>query len=353
MSVLIEEQLPEFVATDYQGFVQFLKAYYEFLEQNNNAQEVLQDITKYADIDQTTENLVTRFIQNYASDFTQSNIADNVNFIKKIRDIYSRKGSEPAYKMMFNLLYKETISFFYPYEVVLKASTGKWTTRYALRIKQTNYRQNMFDFENTEVTGKTTGAKGIVNKVIKISLEGNDIYELILDTTSLKGIFSKDEDVEATKTVLLSGNNFSISPLTARVYSVISNIDIIDGGLGYIKGHPISITDESGIQAKVKVNSVNRFGTITGFNIIEAGVNYSANTIVDPGLPTESLDGTYSIFRGSVTVTFPKQHGLVRGKNIEVYYSGNIYSPIDNTLHTARVLSIPNVRQIRFKYPGF
>ena len=353
LSVLIEEQLPEFVATDYQGFVQFLKAYYEFLEQNNNAQEVLQDITKYADIDQTTENLVTRFIQNYASDFTQSNIADNVNFIKKIRDIYSRKGSEPAYTMMFNLLYKETISFFYPYEVVLKASTGKWTTRYALRIKQTNYRQNMFDFENTEVTGKTTGAKGIVNKVIKISLEGNDIYELILDTTSLKGIFSKDEDVEATKTVLLSGNNFSISPLTARVYSVISNIDIIDGGLGYIKGHPISITDESGIQAKVKVNSVNRFGTITGFNIIEAGVNYSANTIVDPGLPTESLDGTYSIFRGSVTVTFPKQHGLVRGKNIEVYYSGNIYSPIDNTLHTARVLSIPNVRQIRFKYPGF
>jgi hypothetical protein len=211
----------------------------------------------------------------------------------------------------------------------------------------------MFDFENTEVIGKTTGAKAIVNKVIKISLEGNDIYELILDTTSLKGIFSKDEDVEATKTVLLSGNNFSISPLTAHVYSVISNIDIIDGGLGYIKGHPISITDESGIQAKVKVNSVNRFGTITGFNIIEAGVNYSANTIVDPGLPTESLDGTYSIFRGSVTVTFPKQHGLVRGKNIEVYYSGNIYSPIDNTLHTARVLSIPNVRQIRFKYPGF
>ena len=64
LSVLIEEQLPEFVATDYQGFVQFLKAYYEFLEQNNNAQEVLQDITKYADIDQTTENLVTRFIQN-------------------------------------------------------------------------------------------------------------------------------------------------------------------------------------------------------------------------------------------------------------------------------------------------
>jgi len=180
LSVLIEDQLPEFVSTDYQGFVIFLKAYYEFLEQNNHAQEVLQDITKYADIDQTTENLVTKFIQNYASDFTQSNISDNVNFVKKIREVYSRKGTEPAYRILFNLLYKETISFFYPYEVVLKASTGKWMTRYVLRIKQTNYRQNMFDFENTEVVGNKSGARAIVNKVIKITFEKNDVYELIL-----------------------------------------------------------------------------------------------------------------------------------------------------------------------------
>jgi hypothetical protein len=254
---------------------------------------------------------------------------------------------------MFNILFKETVSFFYPYEVVLKASSGKWMTRYALRVKQTNYRQNMFDFENTEVKGKNSGAKAIVNKVIKISLQGEDVYELLLDTTSLKGIFLKDEDIEADKTVSLSGNTFTISPLKAYVYSVISNIDIIDGGLGYAKGHPITITDESGILAKVKVNSVNRFGTITSFNVVEAGINYSSNTIVDPGLPTDSLNGIYSIYRGTVTVTFPKQHGLVRGKNIEVYYSGNIYSPIDNTTHNASVLSVPNVRQIRFRYPGF
>jgi len=353
LSVLIEDQLPEFVSTDYQGFVIFLKAYYEFLEQNNHAQEVLQDITKYADIDQTTENLITKFIQNYASDFTQSNISDNANFVKKIREVYSRKGTEPAYRILFNLLYKETISFFYPYEVVLKASSGKWMTRYVLRIKQTNYRQNMFDFENTEVIGKKSGARAIVNKVIKITFEKNDVYELILDTTSIKGIFAKDEDVTATKTVLLSGNNFTISPLKAHVYSVISNIEIIDGGLGYVKDHPIAIVDNLGIHAKVKVNSVNRFGTITSFNIVEAGINYSANTRAIPGLPTETLNGTYSIYRGAVTVTFSKQHGLVRGKNIQVYYSGNIYSPINDTSHTATVAAVPNVRQIRFRYPGF
>jgi hypothetical protein len=47
------------------------------------------------------------------------------------------------------------------------------------------------------------------------------------------------------------------------------------------------------------------------------------------------------------------QHGLVRGRNLEVYYSGNVFSPIDNTSHTATVVSVPNVRTIRFRYPGF
>jgi hypothetical protein len=70
-------------------------------------------------------------------------------------------------------------------------------------------------------------------------------------------------------------------------------------------------------------------------------------------LPTESLTGTYIVKKGQVTLTFPLQHGLVRGKNINAYYTGNVFSPIDNTSHNATITSIPNVRSIRYKYPGF
>lgn len=72
-----------------------------------------------------------------------------------------------------------------------------------------------------------------------------------------------------------------------------------------------------------------------------------------PGLPTESLTGTYIVKNGQVTLTFPQQHGLVREKNINAYYTGNVFSPIDNTSHNAVITSIPNVRSIRYKYPGF
>lgn len=354
LSLLIEEQLPDFIQSDYTMFVTFLKAYYEFLEQNNQAQEVLQDITKYADIDKTTNELITKFIKNYAYDMPQSSIANNRFLIKKIREIYSKKGTEPAYRILFNILYEEAISFFYPYDVVLKASTGKWTTRYALRVQQTNYRQNVFDFENTEIVGLSSKAKAVVSKVIKTEIQGFDIYELLLDSTSLFGEFLRDEEIQAVKTVLLTGGASSAPTLVnARVYSIISKVDIIDGSAGYTKNHPIDITDTNGFFAKAKVNSVNRFGAITSINVIESGVNYSPNTIISAGLPTEQLNGTYSLYRGAVTVTFPVQHGLVRGRNIEVYYSGNVFSPIDNTSHTTSIVSVPNVRSIRFRYPGF
>lgn len=353
LSLLIEEQLPDFIQTDYSMFVTFLKAYYEFLEQNNSAQEVLQDITKYADIDKTTNELITRFIKNYAYDMPQSSIASNRFLIKKIREIYSKKGTEPAYEMLFNILYKESISFFYPYDVVLKPSSGKWITRFILRVQQTNPTQNIFGFEDTEIIGKTSKARAIVNKVIKIDLRGYEVYELVLDSTSIFGEFLRDEEIEATKTILLSNENYSVAPISAKVFSVLSKIDIVDGGIGYSKGHPITVTDSAGVLAKVKVNSVNRFGTITGFDITEPGVNYSVNCVVSAGLPTAQLKGTYTFYRGAVTVTFPTQHGLTKGKRLNVNYTGNIFSPLDNTSHTAVVTSIPNVRTIRFRYPGF
>lgn len=353
LSILVDTQLPDFIQTDYTMFVTFLKAYYEFLEQNNQAHEILQDITKYADIDKTAPELITRFIKNYAYDVPQSNISSNRFLIKKIREIYSKKGTEPGYRMLFNILYKESISFFYPYDVVLKPSSGKWTNKLALRVQQTNPLQNIFSFENTEIEGKTSKAKAIVNKVIKLDLQGYEVYELILDNTSLKGNFLGNEEINSTKTILLSNQNYSVAPLSAKVYSVVSKIDIIDGGIGYAKGHSVSITDTTGVLAKAKVDSVNRFGTITGFDVIESGVNYSANCVVSAGLPTKKLKGTYSFYRGAVTVVFSEQHGLTKGKRLNVEYTGNILSPLNDTSHTAVIVSVPNVKTIRFKYPGF
>ena len=354
MSLLVDTQLPEFVQTDYEMFVTFIKAYYEFLEQTNEAQELLQNISKYADIDQTSSFLIDKFFENYAYDITKSSISDNTFLIKKIRDIYSRKGTEDAYKILFNILYKETIEFFYPYEVVLKTSSGKWYLPKSLKVKQIDPLQNIFDFENTLIVGEQSKASAVVNKVQKIILGGYEIYELLLDTNSITNYFYTNEKISASKSVILN-EVLDKSNLIATTYSVVSRIDILDGKLGYVKGAPItSIVDRTGngIFASAKVSGVNQYGTITSIEIDNSGIDYSTNTIIDIGLPTGNLKGSYSIVNGVVTIEFPNEHGIKKGASLSVNYTGNTYSPVNNSSQTVTVTSVPNVRSIRFTYPG-
>jgi hypothetical protein len=355
LSVLIESQLPEFVQTDYGMFITFLKAYYEFLEQNNQAQEILQDITKYADIDETSEDMVRNFLTNYAPDISSSSLSDNRFLSKKIREIYSRKGTEDSYRILFNILYKETVSFLYPYDIVLKTSSGKWKTPSTLRVKQTDLRQNIFDFKDTEVFGVTSKSSAIVTDVQRINLAGYDVYELILEDGKTKGSFIGGETIEAKKSVLLDGTLDS-SNLSATLYSVISKIDINDGKLGYKSGHDIQYiidNDGTGKFAKARVSSVNRFGTIVGVELENSGINYSSNVVIVPGPPTESIDGTYNIKNGIVTITFHTEHNIKKGTLLQINYTGNVLSPVDNTSHKVKVVTVPNTRSIRFKYPGF
>jgi hypothetical protein len=354
LSLLIENQLPDFVQTDYGMFVTFLKAYYEFLEQNNQAQELLQDITKYADIDETSEEMINKFLENYAQDISSSNIVDNKALVKRIREIYNRKGTESAYRILFNILYKETIEFFYPYDIVLKPSTGKWNVPISLRVKQTDIRQNIFNFKNTQIIGGTSKATSIVDNVQKVNIDEFDVYDLILDTKSTIGYFVGGENITAIKSVILD-SSLDTSNLYGTVYSVLSKIDIVDGKLGYKKGHSLTIVDDKGTGklAEARVSEVDRFGSIKGIEILESGVNYSNTTIVSAGQPTENLLGKYTIQNGIVTLTFPNEHNIKRGTLLNINYTGNILSPIDNTSHRVKVVSVPNIRSIRFKYPGF
>lgn len=354
LSILIDQHVPEFVNSEYPMFVQFLKAYYEFLEQNQQAQEILQNITKYVDVDETIEELIDKFFYMYGESMPKSEIADNRFIIKRMKDIYSRKGTESAYRILFNILFKETIEFFYPFSVVLKASDGKWVIPYSLRVKGTTRNINIYEFENTEVLGNVSGARGIVSKVVKFNLGTYEIYDLIIDPVTLRGDFLPNERITSIKSSITEfGDLLPPINLSAELYSVISRVRVRDGALGYEVGNPITISDTRGRFAKARIEKVNRFGSIVGIEIQEAGVEYTANTTIDAGFPTKVLSGAYELNRGSVTLFFPAQHGMKIGTTIDVQYYGNVFSPINDSGHTVVVTSVPTPRSVRFRYPGF
>lgn len=357
LSVLIPRQTPEFVQNEYSTFILFLKAYYEFLEQNDQAQSVFQNLSKYSDIDETTEELIGKFLSTYSEDYFLSGISENRLVIKRIRDIYKAKGSEKAYQTLFRILYNETIDFFYPNLYVLKASSGRWQRSFSLRVKPVNTLQNLYDFENTLVEGETSGAKAIVSKVIRFNLGEYEIYELQLDSSSIEGVFLREEVITATKLNVLNNVRGDTLEIKGILYSLVSKVDIIDGALGYEQGSPIQIIDPTGQGefAAAEIGGVNRFGTIKTIDILEPGINYSNITIVDAGLPTQTLYGSYELVVknrvGSVTLVFPSQHGMKIGNLVKVAYTGNILSPVYNTSHNAFITSVPNVRTVKYRYP--
>ena len=109
LSTLVSSQLPEFIQSDYTTFKAFLEAYYEFLEQDQNAQELLQNARSYNDIDRTVSSFVEYFLKQYCDDIPRDVLYNKKALVKNIQDLYNSKGSEKSYKLLFRILYNKDV----------------------------------------------------------------------------------------------------------------------------------------------------------------------------------------------------------------------------------------------------
>lgn len=206
LSELVFDQLPEFVQAEYPLFADFIRAYYKFLEQDKHAQEVIQNIEYYADIEKTITELIPKFFEQYANEVPRNTQANVSIFIKRISDLYASKGTERGYNLLFNILYREAIDVFYPFSRVLKASDGKWVKTYRLFAYQAD-NSDPFKFENSLIRGTVSNAEAVCSSVIRY-IEGRlTVYELSLDPLSIAGNFSSFEKIVANKLVRLDGAN--------------------------------------------------------------------------------------------------------------------------------------------------
>lgn len=276
LSYLTQRQLPEFIQSDYPTFVAFLKAYYEFLEQDQGAQELIQNARSYNDIDRTVDSFVTYFYNTFAADIPQSIVSDKRTFIKHVRDLYKAKGTENAYKLLFRILFNETLEFFTPYSVVLKASDGKWTQDVSIRVYESNG-ENAFNFESTKIIGGTSGATAVVERVTNFQNGADTVYELFLNRVSVKGTFVAGEQVSGIKlTNATTGANVTA---TANTYSCLTGVTIVAGGTGYSVNDKLSVSGD-GAGASVFVEAVDdTTGAIKKLKITNSGSSYTTATV--------------------------------------------------------------------------
>ena len=279
----IKAQLPEFVQAEHPIFVNFLEAYYEWLEEKVNVfgrTVLLQDIS---DIDKTIDQYVVQFKKQFLLNFPEKlatdedgNMVNEKTMLKNIKDFYQTKGSEKSYELLFRLLYDSALDFYYPKTDILRASDGNWVQEKAIKVTSTN------GFENFKISGQKitqlnrdgdVQASARVYRVNQYNLGSYEVTELFLN--NIVGTFIPGEKISCT---ISDGTE-----LKESVFGLFSKIDILDGGYGYRIGDEV-IPDEdapfrSGVQVgeggRGKINSVSLKGTIKEAVIDNAGVNYT------------------------------------------------------------------------------
>ena len=114
LSLFVKEQFPAFYNEEGEMFQIFLKAYYEYLEQENKTLDFSRNLLEYKDIDKTTGEFLEHFKQTFLSHLPGLVKADDRLTIKNIMDFYRAKGTPRAVQLLFRLLFDETITVNYP-----------------------------------------------------------------------------------------------------------------------------------------------------------------------------------------------------------------------------------------------
>jgi len=146
--------------------------------------------------------LVKSFENQYLGAFPEKYLKESVDkrtLIKNIGKFYKSKGTERSIKFIFNSIISndvtEEVAVYNPKDFTIKGSTSDWTTVYAIKVKVLSgdinkmignqIVQSLDDYDKT-----IPFASAVVDNVIFTGeSDGDDIYELILQPSSVNGSF--------------------------------------------------------------------------------------------------------------------------------------------------------------------
>lgn len=269
-SLLVNEELPNFVRRDHPVFITFLEKYYAYLEQDDKLLNRSKNLLDLADIDLTPDEFASHLYSTFMQ-YIPSNIkVDKKLLLKNIKDFYRAKGTEKSIAFLLRALWNAETDFYYPKTDILRVSDGKWYIQKSLRVKDTAINgapntniSGLEKYVGTRIAGTFSNTHAIVEKVERFYQKGVVIDEIVLsnidaDFVNGEGIIALfDDETQANSTSVITSNIFS---------GIINTITVTDGGVNYHVGDPALIVSSVGDGAVATVSQVS-----TG-NIISVGV---------------------------------------------------------------------------------
>jgi len=266
ISPFIESQFPSFYKSDGPNFIAFVKAYYEWLEQEGNVTWYSRSLLDNGDIDNTLAKFIIYFKNKYINNLPENIVADKKLLIKHITDLYNSKGTENSYKLLFRMIFNEDIELYTPGDFILKPSDGKWVAPKYIEVS--DYPEMQLLVGNP--IRSTSGAEAVVDNYVKKKVNGKLINILFL--SNILGEFKFGDKVYSPGIVDLSEN----SP---AIFGSMTSVNIVNGGYGYNVGDRL-VAHGEGMEAVATVASVSDLNGRVKFNLIEGGFGFTVNSII-------------------------------------------------------------------------
>ena len=294
LSTLVENQFPQFYKEEGPKFLQFVKAYYEYLEQDGKQQETQRNLQNYKDIDETLNEYIQYFRSELMAEIPNDALADKRLLAKRIKDLYTTKGTIESYKLLFRILYNEDVEVTFPADQMLKVSDGDYQVD---RYLTTHHNPKTFTLIGKTIKGTDSQAEGLVEDVRRIVAKGRDIDQILL--SNIKGDFSTIE------TIKLKNSDTGYTPITE---AGIRKITIVSAGGEYRSGDVLKlISSKSGDFAKVVINEVTNLGGQLSFELKDGGSGYLSE---EDGTVIEQIGGdsdspaSFRVRKNDLTDTF-------------------------------------------------
>lgn len=298
VSKIFKQSVPQFILDEYPLFVDFLEAYYEWLDQHGNPVEFLQNGDRYFDIDTTTdeflEHFKTTFLDGFPKTFANSDpntTLDERALIKNIREFYKIKGGEKSIRLLFKLIADTDSTVEYPRDYIFILSGANYKNYHKMYVlKDYNNLRNGFD--PTAVEGiiavqyeRLTEliASAQIESAYELSHNGKEYYALIL--TNPSGVFIQADFSPIRIVQGATSHDFYPVPL-------VSSLEIVNGGSGYSVGEFFTIGNTAQDYIKGFVSQTDFEGKIKRVELFKTPVNYNGGD----SLRIESAFGTGADF---------------------------------------------------------
>lgn len=323
ISQFVERQFPTFFRENGQAFVQFVKAYYEWMEQTGNALYYSRRYYDIKDIDATLDEFIKYFKNKYLVNIKFTTETNTRQLVKHALDLYRSKGTEREIKLLFQLVYGENIDIYYPSQDLFKLSDGEWYHPTYLELTISDNNTKLYQ---KEITGERSGAVAYIDNIIR-----RKVKNVLIDVAYISAV---NGDFQVYEKIYPTDDSLNIRDCP-NIIGSLSNVEISTLGTGqnYAVGDIVDIISDYGEEGKARVASIANQTGIIDFTMIDGGYGFTANADI------YVANATFTISNATVTNTsllnyFDFLSGITQPKVYLNYRSATGLLYVGNTITT-------------------